>query len=79
MTVVERILAHPRVESISDEREWARTPPGEENGDGFWVYFAPGFIDPSSGVHGFHENSPSECLALLRTIKPCRPGCECGI
>ena len=78
MKVIDKILAHPLVESISDEREWERTPAwADENGDGFWVYLKEGYIDAMNEVHCIHENSPSECMALLREVERCKPGCEC--
>ncbi len=78
MKVIDRILKHPLVESISDERDYLRTPPGcDQNGDGFWVYLKKGYIDDMNGIHCLHENSPSECLALLKCVVPCKPGCEC--
>jgi len=76
--IIEKILAHPNVESISDEREFERRPPGEdENGDGFWVYMEPGFRDGLEHLHSFHEHSPSECLKLLKRIEKCPADCEC--
>ena len=76
--VIDKIRSHPLVESISDEREWERRPPwAEYNGDGFWVYLEPGYINPMSGTHCIHEETPSECFALLRGVAHCEPGCEC--
>lgn len=78
MNVIEKILAHPRVDSVSDEREFLRTPYWcDENGDGFWVYFERGFRDSLERLHCFHENSPSECFRMLSRIEKCPPDCEC--
>jgi hypothetical protein len=78
--IIQRIKSHKMVDSISDEREWDRIPNGwrGENGDGFWIYLVPGFIDPMTEVHCIHENSPSAGYALLSRVRPCEPGCECG-
>jgi len=80
--VIDKILAHTLVESVTDEREWLRIPAwavnaGVENGDGFWVYLIPGYINRMTDTHCIHEDSPSECLALLREVEHCKPGCEC--
>jgi hypothetical protein len=78
MKIIEKIKAHRLVESISDEREWQRTPAwADENGDGFWVYLVPGYQWSGGGIHCIHENSPSECYSLLRDVEACKPGCEC--
>jgi hypothetical protein len=78
--VIERIKNHPAVEFVSDEREYRGRPPAHDpdNGNGFWVYLKPGFFNPSHEVHCIHEPSPSACLPLLRDVRPCEPGCECG-
>ena len=84
--IIEKIRNDPRVADISDEREYLRMPPGvEENGDGFWVYLKGHCIESAGWdddlkerihredgcLHTIHENSPSECLKLLRWAKPC--------
>lgn len=51
------IKAHPLVESISDERHL---------GDGYWVYLHEGYVARSSECGTIHEESPSECLRVLR-------------
>lgn len=62
MTVIERIKAHPAVEGISDERGM---------GDGFWVYLKDGWVYDNPGEHALHEDSPSECLKMLRGLMAC--------
>jgi hypothetical protein len=73
MTQIERqFRADPRVESISDERFGM----GRE-GDGIWIYFHPGWINRLTETHCIHEDTWTECKAMLRSIKPCAcEGCE---
>lgn len=59
--IIERILAHPKVASISDERGM---------GDGFWVYLKKGWQnDPET--HCIHENSPTRCFWYLPSVSEC--------
>jgi hypothetical protein len=55
--VIDAINAHPRVESVSDERSL---------GDGYWVYLHTGWISANSECGTIHEESPSACLRELR-------------
>jgi len=48
---------HPLVRDISDERGM---------GDGVWIYLHDGWNDPSTDANAIHEDSVSECLALLK-------------
>jgi hypothetical protein len=78
MSVIEKIEALAFVDCISDEREWERKPAwAESNGDGFWIYFKPGFFDPMEGLHSAHEDTPSECWPILRRVERCPLSCEC--
>jgi hypothetical protein len=57
-TVEARILAHPAVASVSDERA---------HGDGYWVILREGAEDASNpGCGTIHEASPSACLRELQ-------------
>ena len=74
MTVIEKIRANPKVEDISDERDWERKPAWDpENGNGFWVYLKPGHCTdhPNSASHIIHEATPSECFRLLPHTYEC--------
>lgn len=65
MTVVERIKADPRVVDVSDERG---------AGDGYWVYLDYGWYYEEQGSHIIHEDTPTQCLRLMKFVKWC--GCE---
>lgn len=68
MTLKDRILALPHVETISDER-------GSE--DGIWVYYREGFkstMDPKGALHQEHEDTWAEVYALAKRPLPC--ACE---
>ena len=66
MTVIHRIMAHPAVSEISDERG---------AGDGFWAYLVTGLYLDNPGEHSIHEDSPSQVLRELKFVKPCPCGC----
>lgn len=53
------------IHSISDERC---------NGDGYWVYLMPGWINTMHGVHHIHEDTPQDCVSQL---KDCVEPCDC--
>lgn len=55
--VTDAILAHPLVDSVSDERRL---------GDGYWIYLKTGWIAASMECGSIHEESPSACLKVLR-------------
>jgi hypothetical protein len=68
-TLRDRILAHPAVESISDERE-----PGDRTsnceGDGIWVYLKDGWANFENGdgydaLHCVHEWTWTKAYSVL--------------
>jgi hypothetical protein len=46
------------IEDISDERDL---------GDGFWIYLKPPFFNPQKECRIIHEETISECLAILKS------------
>ncbi len=52
-----RLLADKRVDSISDERS---------SGDGFWIYMAPGWWDPTREVHNCHKDGMHATIAAFK-------------
>ena len=67
--IIDKILADPRVDAISDERG---------SGEGFWVYTTsfcmdsmPSGHEESACLHTIHEDSPTECYKRLREVIPC--------
>ena len=82
--LIAKILADPRVDSISDERDYRgsqlKDPEAKahiertgDNGDGFWIYLKLGWIDNiGTGCHQIHETSIEECFKLLKHIDKCK-------
>lgn len=68
MTTIEKIKNHPAVVDISDERGL---------GDGFWVYLRSGWTYDNPGEHSLHEETPTQCLKLLKSLMPCGCSDEC--
>jgi hypothetical protein len=56
MTIRSKILSHPAVEEISDERSC---------GDGLWVYLKDGYIAPMQECGIIHEETWNQCLREL--------------
>jgi hypothetical protein len=54
-----------RVDEISDERG---------NGDGYWIYLKPGWINPLLGAHLVHEYTVKDCMEHFKTV--CKCDCE---
>lgn len=81
--LIAKIMADPRVEEISDEREYRgsqlRDPEIKkyiedrgDNGDGFWIYLKPGWVDNTgTGAHMVHESSIEESLKFLKWVSKC--------
>lgn len=54
---------HGIIDEVSDERS---------NGDGYWIYLKPGWIDTMFEVHMVHEDTLAECADQLRnSVEPC--------
>jgi len=54
---------HTIIDDVSDERE---------DGDGYWVYLAPGFINTMTETHMVHEDTFREIVEQLRDfVEPC--------
>jgi len=82
--LIAKILADPRVEEVSDEREYRgsqlRDPEVKahiermgDNGDGFWIYLKLGWMDRiGTGCHIIHETTIEECFNLLKKIEKCK-------
>ena len=63
MKLIERLERHPRVDSVSDERE---------SGNGFWIYAAKGFWNPRLGTHGWHEDTMQQTYkAFVTQVEIC--------
>lgn len=58
-----KILKHPAVDFISDERA---------SGDGIWVELKKGYIDSSSDVHAIHEDTVKEIMDRLPAVTECK-------
>ena len=81
--LIAKILADPRVDEISDEREYRgsqlRDPEVKkyiedrgDNGDGFWIYLKPGWVDNTgTGAHMVHESSIEESFKFLKWVDKC--------
>jgi hypothetical protein len=65
MSTLEKIKKNKTVDFISDERN---------SDDGIWAELKAGYIDPTSGVHSVHEDTPKEVWIRLRCVVKC--GCE---
>lgn len=51
------------ISDISDERN---------SGDGYWVYFKPGWINNFTETHCAHEDSATECAKIIKLfVVPC--------
>lgn len=83
-SLIAKIKKHPRVHSISDERDYRgsqlKDPAvaeyiearGGENGDGFWIYLKPGWVDNcGTGAHMVHEASPEKAWEYLKAVNKC--------
>lgn len=66
MKLITQIERDPRVAKLYSEGDgWG--------GQTWWVELRPGFVT-TDGPHGIHENTLTECRAMLRSVRPC--ACE---
>ena len=82
--LIAKIKSDPRVDSISDERDYRGSQLNDpqvkehiertgENGDGFWIYLKPGWVDNAgTGAHQVHESSVEEAYSFLRGVDKCK-------
>ena len=79
---IEKIKRDRRVASISDERDYRGSQLNDpavkeylertDNGDGFWIYLKPGWIDNTgTGAHMVHESSIEEAFKYLQWVDKC--------
>ena len=86
--LIEKIKRDHRVHSISDERNYRGSQLNDpqvkeeiertgENGDGFWIYLKPGWVDNTgTGAHQVHEDSVQQAYKYLQWVDKCKCG-EC--
>lgn len=80
MRYLDRLLADPRVESVSDERRADERGAQNVEGDGIWVYLRDGYVAPdgpfeSDWLHAVHEwnlTALREAMANVCTIDQAR-------
>ena len=82
--LIAKIKSDPRVDSISDERDYRgsqlKDPQVKEsikrmgdNGDGFWIYLKPGWVDNiGTSSHQVHESSIEEAYKFLKFVDKCK-------
>jgi len=82
--LIAKIMADPRVEEISDERDYrgsqlkdpevkAHIERTGDNGDGFWIYLKPGWVDNTgTGAHMVHESSIEQAFKYLQWVNKCK-------
>jgi len=84
--LIEKIKRDHRVDSISDERDYRGSQLNDpqvkeyiertgDNGDGFWIYLKPGWVDNiGTGAHQVHESSIELAYKFLKYADKCK--CE---
>jgi hypothetical protein len=82
--LIEEIKRDYRVDSISDERDYRGSDLNDpqvkeyikrtgDNGDGFWIYLKPGWVDNAgTGAHQVHESSVQEAYTFLQGVSKCK-------
>ena len=65
MNTLDKIRKNKKVALVSDERS---------SDSGVWAELRDGWINPHTGTHSVHEDTPADVYRRLRDVIPC----DCG-